>query len=164
MYSIDQLCPSGQPIGGYGFAIHLHPDYHAAVKASGYTQEHANMAVKAFGLEWLQKCGFNNYFDPENTGFGANKAAIPSAETKPSYSHREIRITWGEWGIEHISVPGNACGLDISRGMGNPFEGGRSLTPHNIDSWSQVMLLLVAFTWLTNSVLISARCAESEKK
>lgn len=164
MYSIDQLCPSGQPLGGYGFSIHLHPAYRDAVKASGYTQDHADKAVKAFGVEWLQKCGFSHYYDPENNGFQANAHAIPSEETKPSYSARAIRITWGEWGVEHISVPGNACGLDIGRSLGGPFDGGKTLTPHNIDSWSQVCLLLVAFSWLTNSVLISARCAEHDKK
>jgi hypothetical protein len=29
------------------------------------------------------------------------------------WTDRDIRVEWGEWGPEHISVPGNACALDI---------------------------------------------------
>lgn len=163
MYSIDGLCPNGNPLGGYGFSIHLAPAYREAVKLSGYTQEHADRTIEVFGREWLTKCGFNHYFDPENSSFGANKHAIPSKDTKPSYAGTGLRIQWGEWGIEHITVPGNACGLDIDRrSLGNPFRGGASLHPHNVDSWSQVMLMLVAFTWLAQSVLISASVAEAK--
>ncbi len=162
MYLIDNLCPNGSPLGGYGFHIHISPQYPDAVKASGYTQEHADRAVKVFGLEWLQKCGFNRYYDPENNGFHAVKNAIPSERTKPSHDGTGLRIRWGEWGIEHITVPGNACGLDISDGIGCTFKGGRILSPHNIDSWSQVMLLLVAFSWLTNSVVLASTVAFQE--
>lgn len=162
MYSIDGLCPSGHPLGGYGFAIHLSPAFRDAVKASGHTQEHVDRAVKVFGTEWLMKCGFSHYFDPENCGHLSDKYAIPSERTKPSYAGNGLRVRWGEWGIEHISVPGNACGLDIERTLGNPFRGGRTLSPHNVDSWSQVCLLLVTFTWFAQAVLISASVADSK--
>lgn len=158
MYSIDGLLPSGHPLGGYGFCIHLAPEFRDAVAKSGIKQSHVDHVVKTYGQEWLQKCGFSSYFDPENCTFRDDGTpSIPSKETRPLHSHREIRISWGEWGIEHISVPGNACGLDIDRDpRGSPFENGVTLYPHNVDSWSQVVLMLVAFTWFANSVFLFA--------
>lgn len=162
MYSIDGLCPSGQPMGGYGFGIHLSPEFRDAVKLSEYTQKHIDRVVKTFGQEWLQKCGFGRYFDPQNCGYDAKPHAIPSEETQPSPSRRALRIVWGAWGIHHISVPGDACGLDITDGFGCVFPDGKILAPHNIDSWSQVLAILVPFTWIANSVILSASVKQAK--
>lgn len=153
MYSIDGLCPSGQPLGGYGFLIHLAPLFKEAVATANLTQAQVDRVLATYGQEWLQKCGFARYFDPENCGHQAQRPAIPSPETRPSPSHRELRVRWGEWGPEHLTVPGNACGLDLDTHP-TRFQGGRTLVPHNVDSWSQVLLLLVMFTWFADYVLL----------
>lgn len=155
IYSIDCLCPTGG-LGGYGFVIHLSPEFKEAVKRSGINQESADHVIKTFGLEWLQKCGFSDYFDIENCGYTKEQRELPSLETRPLYTYREIRIRWGEWGLEHISIPGNACGLDIGGNFGCVFENGQLLTPHNVDSWNQVNLLLIIFTWFAHSMTLEA--------
>lgn len=153
MYAIDGLLPSGIPMGGYGFCIYLSPEFREGVKASGVQQGHVDRLISIEGQEWLQKCGYSHYFDPENSGHGASPT-FPSPETRPSYRPNEIRVAWGEWGPEHISVPGNACGLGINQySCGNPFKGGTALLPHNVDCWSQVLLLLITFTRLASTVL-----------
>lgn len=92
MYSIDGLCPSGQPLGGYGFQIHLAPLFRDAVTAANLTQVEVDRVLATYGQEWLQKCGFARYFDPENCGFRERHPAIPSPETRPTYNHRELRL------------------------------------------------------------------------
>ena len=152
MYSIDGLCPTGHVLGGYGFIIHLAPEFRDAVATSAIDQVKADRVINTFGPEWLVKCGFSHYFDPENCDFERREYAIPSDETRLS---QMIRITWGEWGPEHITVPGNSCGLDIERSSFSClFEGGCSLLPHNVDHWGQVNLLLIIFTWFANSVML----------
>ncbi len=163
MYSIDGLCPSGNPLGGYGFSIHLSREFRDAVSVSEITQDGVDSVIKTYGVEWLQKCGLGGYFDPENCGFNAKRPAIPSERTRPSFAGTGLRVAWGEWGPEHITVPGNACGLDIGSGFGSPFDNGKSLHPHNIDSWGQVCALLITFTWFANFILIESRCRELNK-
>lgn len=84
MYSIDGLWPTGQPLGGYGFMIHLSPQFREAVAKSDVNQEGVERVIKTYGVEWMQKCGLCGYFDPESCGFGAEKHAIPSDKTKVS--------------------------------------------------------------------------------
>lgn len=60
-----------------------------------------------------------------------------------------VMMRWGEWGLENIAVPGNACGLDISDDPGAPLDG-KLLLPHNVDSLSQKYLLLIVFTWFAD--------------
>lgn len=163
MYSIDGLCPTGHPLGGYGFSIYLSPQFRDAVAAANVTQEQVDRVIKVYGVEWLQKCGLNHYFDPENCGYDAEEHAVPSPRTRPSYNGTGLRICWGEWGPEHITVPGNACGLDIDDGLCNPFNGGKTLQPHNVDSWGQVCCLLIAFTWFAHYVFLEQRVKKDEQ-
>lgn len=87
--------------------------------------------LKNHGPAWLE----NHGFDPELFIF-------------------KLRIQWGEWGPEHLSVPGNACGLDIDwQGMGKPV-GGAILTPHNVDSITQASLLLTMFSFVANHLIL----------
>lgn len=80
--------------------------------------------------------------------------AILKACKLPSGLCSEIRVEWGEWGPEHIAVPGNACGLDIEiDGIGGP-RGGAMLNPHNVDSFSQCMALLCVFTWFADAMAL----------
>ena len=55
-------------------------------------------------------------------------------------------------GPEHITVPGNACGLDVDQGLGAPRDG-KVLQPHNIDSSNQVILLLTVFTTIADLII-----------
>lgn len=159
MYVIDSLMPSGG-MGGYGFSIQLMPQFKEAVAIAAVTQEGVARVLQTFSPQWLAKTGFGEYFDPDNCGYGADKMAIPGPRTKLLHD-RQIRVEWGEWGPEHISVPGNACGLDISRdGFGCLFKGGATLTPHNVDHWGQVNLLLLVFTWFAHHVALSWRVAQ----
>lgn len=156
MYSIDSLCPSGG-MGGYGFCIHLSHAFKEAVAKSGIDQEKANRVIKSFGREWLTHTGMSNHFDIENcTHNWKDNRRIPSEDFKDR-DYRSIRLSWGKWGPEHISVPGNACGLDIDDGgFGCVFNGGKMLLPHNIDHWGQVNLLLIVFCWFAHSITLLA--------
>ncbi len=139
-YQIVGLCPrSDLTMSAWGFGIQLYPGFKDAVKASGIDKEQARTAVETMGRSWLDGCGFGNMFDYEG-------------ETEPLYKpNQDLRIQWGEWGPEHITVPGNACGLDIDDGLSSP-KGGKILQPHNIDSMKQAMLLLMVFTWFAEAI------------
>lgn len=161
MYAIRYFCPrTDVQMGTHGFAIDLPADWPELVRRSGLNQEKVNQHIASCGRRWLDATGHNGMFDPDNCGFQADKSLPPGPNARPTYSHREIQVIWGEWGAEHISVPGNACGLDITRdccGFGSIFLGGRQLQPHNIDSWHQKNLLTIVFTELAESVLLFSR-------
>lgn len=131
-YSIVGLSPRTDiDIGRHGFCIYLHDKFKWLVSIGNIDQSCVNHVIEQLGIEWLNACGYQNY--------------------KP----RDIRVSWGEWGPEHITVPGNACGLDIDHcALGNPL-GGPALYPHNIDSWSQKQLLLIVFCYLVESLTIN---------
>lgn len=155
MYSIYGLCPRPQ-MSGAGFGIKLWPAWKDAVAKYNLTQKQVNAAIERLGRDWLDGCGFNSIYDPDNCGFDRDKTKKPGPNARPMYEPRtSIRVTWGEWGIEHITVPGNACGLDIDSSLGAP-RGGRSLTPHNVDSLAQAHLLLVVFCWFADAIISNA--------
>jgi hypothetical protein len=167
MYSIDGLNPSGG-MGGHGFVIHLHLDFHKAVAVSDIQQEHVDRVLKAYGPEWLINTGHTHYYDPgayhDPWDFDERrrKYKIPSDEARLS---EKLSVTWGEWGPEHITVPGNACGLDLDKGTsGCIFDDGVCLVPHNIDSWNQKMLLLLIFTWFAHAVGLDYIVAKNKSK
>ena len=139
-YQITSLCPRFDlSMGGWGFGIKLFPGFREAVETSKITQDQAYKAIENMGRFWLDGCGFNAMFD-----YDGNKTPL----YKPN---QDLRITWGEWGPEHITVPGNACGLDIDDGIGAP-RNGKVLQPHNIDSMQQAMLLIIVFTWFAETI------------
>lgn len=159
MYVIDGLLPSGR-MGGHGFCIHLMPLFKEAVAASGLTQALVDQGIKRFEPQWLTHTGWGAIFDPDNCGFDAKITAVPGPNAKLLHAG-SVRISWGEWGPEHICVPGNACGLDIQRdGFGCVFPGGAMLSPHNVDGWCQVNLLLLAFTWFAHYVALTWSLSE----
>lgn len=141
-YSIDGLCPNREiGMGGYGFNIKLWPAFKEAVAFSGLTQDRVDGAINSLGKEWLVCCGW----DSLAKGYRPTSA---------------IRVSWGEWGPEHITVPGNACGLDIDRcPLGAP-PGGQVLVPHNVDCWNQVNLLLIVFCWLAETLVLCEQSGE----
>lgn len=155
MYHIVGLCPRTDiAMSRCNFGIALYPAWRDAVKASGITQENIQAAIKNYHRVWLDGCGFSEMFDPDRAPMAflreERKAKLgPSA--RPLYDIHSIRIAWGEWGPEHITVPGNACGLDIER---RSYRGGAMLQPHNIDGIDQAMLLLTVFTTLADHVIL----------
>ncbi len=156
MYAIKCLCHRTDiNMGRHGFIIDLHPDLPKMVKHCGLTQKHIEQHLTTCGRQWLDCTGFDLIFDPDNCGFEKDKELSPGPNARPSYQpNQDLRVTWGAWGIEHISVPGNACGLDLDNTCGCTFSRGVSLTPHNIDSLYQKYLLLITFTEIMNNVFL----------
>lgn len=145
-YDIVGLCPRTDiNIGCHGFKINFHPKWKDLVLASGLDQTKINHAVNMLGNQWLDACGYDRMFEAYE------------GERRRIYEARSfIRVSWGTWGPEHITVPGNACGLNIeTRPLGNPL-GGPCLYPHNVDCWAQVQLLLITFTWIAESMTIQS--------
>lgn len=159
MYAIRSLCHRTDiDMGRHGFGIDLAPEWREAVIKSGLTQEKINTMLERCGREWLDLSGFNRIFDPDNCGHEADCKKPPGQNSYPMHQPlRDLRVQWGQWGAEHISIPGNACGLDVDRGIGCLFKGGSRLLPHNIDSLNQKYLLLIVFTEIAESVLLFSR-------
>jgi len=152
-YHIQGLLPTGQ-MSGAGFHIQLWPEWKSLVAESEIQQMNCDIAIATMGRAWLDGCGFNAMYDPDQSPDDrfAKKKIGPHA--RPLYEPRtSLRIKWGAWGTEHIDVPGNACGLDIDdRAFGRP-EGGAVLLPHNVDSIKQAHLLLVIFTFFADCII-----------
>lgn len=157
MYLIRYLCPHGTDPGCHGFTIDLFSQWKELVASSEMTQEKVNTLIKTDGRRWLDRCGYNAIFDPDNCGFQADKKKPHGPNAHPLYETSQIRVSWGEWGAEHITVPGNACGLDIDQRLFGRLTDGPSLVPHNIDNWSQKQLLLIVFTELAADVVLFSK-------
>lgn len=124
-------------MGGNGFYVLLFPDWKLAVQSyTDLTQESANQAVQTMFKSWLEGHGWESLA----------KHDLPKCS---------IRVTWGQWGPEHITVPGNACGLDISDGISAP-RNGKVLLPHNVDAGSQASLLLTIFLFFADCLVMNA--------
>jgi len=55
-------------------------------------------------------------------------------------------LRFGEWGLMHFDVPGNACGLDFDYHGGDALRNGASFLPHNVDNARQQSALMAI--WL----------------
>ncbi len=141
MYHIELGTPR-LDMGGAGFSILLFPGWKDAIARAEIDQENVNCVIERLGRGWLDGCGYSKRY---GDGY--------------LYEPRVIRISWGEWGPEHITVPGNACGLDIDEGICAP-RGGKILGPHNVDSISQAHLLLVVFLWFASTIVLKERARE----
>lgn len=155
-YLIRSLEPTDGMMGGHGFCIDLHDNWRDLVAKCGLDQSKIDMLIRNCARGWLDCCGYDRIFDPDNCGAWADKNKRPGPDARPAYDHRSIRVAWGEWGPEHITVPGNACGLDIERHGFGTFTGGAQLTPHNIDCWAQKQLLLIVFCRIAEDVVLFA--------
>lgn len=157
IYCIQGLCHRTDiDMGRHGFCVSLHPCVPELVAKSGIDQAGTDRAVECYGRMWLDCAGFDRIFDPDNCGHGRGASLVPGPNARPA--HRpgfDLRVTWGDWGPEHISVPGNACGLDLAASVGCVFPGGRILAPHNVDSLAQKYLLLMVFCSLAEHVLFA---------
>ncbi len=142
MYLIRHFCHlSDRSMGAHDFAIELHPDFRDRVAKSGITQEIVDSIIQEDGKEWLKAAGYGSPLLIE-----------------------KLRVKWGEWGPEHITVPGNSCGLDLEKRPSTVFRGGARLNPHNIDSLAQKYLLTIVFTELAVQATLYSWKAPSNDK
>lgn len=125
MYRILSWHPRQMPAGG-SFGIALSADWKKAVtRSETLNQKSVNALIQRIGNDILLGHGFDKV--PENE------------------IHNRIRVGWGEWGPEHITVPGNACGIDIELSPMGGFPGEAHLLPHNVDSLIQASMILTVF-------------------
>lgn len=170
MYLIRNLCHRTDiSMGVHGFGIDLSPEFRDAVSKSRLSQDDIDGLLATMGREWLDATGYTQVFDPDDdrepsARFEHDPKWKPGPRARPLYEPRNsLRVQWGEWGPEHISVPGNACGLDIDQSFGSPIHGARSLTPHNIDALCQKYLLLIVFTSIAEHVAYASWSAKNSK-
>jgi hypothetical protein len=142
--------------------VNLWPEWKDAVARYDINQEKANRVIESLHRPWLDGCGWNRMYDPDNAGCYRDETMPLGPNARKVYGPHDIRITWGEWGPEHITVPGNACGLDLSHSIGSAPRG-MSLLPHNVDTMRQAYLLLVIFTWFGDAIICNELCLEHDK-
>lgn len=167
-YSIAGLCPV-RGMGASGFMVRLYPEFKTLV--SNYKeldQTGANNVLKHQGRDWLDVCDFDGMYDPDESfaerHFPGEKERKLGPNARKLYlPETSLRVSWGEWGPEHIDVPGNGCGLDLDKGLHAPH-GGRSLLPHNVDSPQQAMLLLIIFTWFADTLSLHQEILDGERR
>jgi hypothetical protein len=121
-------------MSGCGFAIKLYPEWKKLVAKTALNQVQVDEAMKNMSPQWLE----DHRFHPELPG---------------------VKIHWGEWGPEHISVPGNACGLDLDHSYDR--DGVVTLMPHNVDTIEQASLILTAFLWIEQHVHFKSKISQS---
>lgn len=124
MYRLRGWFPH-QHMNGASFCIILTPKWKESVLKSGITQEQIDSLIENCGNAILE---------------GHGRSSV-----EKHMIHCYIRVKWGEWGPEHITVPGDACGLDIDKHGWGCHDGEASLDPHNVDSISQSSMLLTVF-------------------
>src|SRR5487761_180341 len=114
-YHITGLCPRTDiDLGRCGFSIQLWPAWRDAVKASGLAQDKINTVILNCHRAWLDGCGFGAMFDPDEDPMAVweekhlHKKRKLGPNAHPLYSAHDIRVSWGEWGPDHITIPGNA--------------------------------------------------------
>jgi hypothetical protein len=142
--------------------IDLWPEWRDAVAESALTQDKVNKWILNMHRSILDGHGYDDMFDPDDHDWDALKKKNPGPNARPLYDQHAIRIRWGEWGPEHITVPGDACGLDIDRSIGGP-RGGRSLFPHNVDTMRQAYMLITIFGWFGDYIISQELLKEMEK-
>lgn len=139
LYDIVGLIPRNEEMAmnQYAFGIRLFPEWRGLVAKYDCDQDKVDYwCRKTMGPEILKSCGF---------------------------SYGDIRIRWGEWGPENISVPGNACGLDLWDDACSPA-GGKELLSHNVDTMHQAYCLLCVFTWFASAMITEHECRAHDER
>ena len=127
MYRLNGWFPNGN-MGGAGFCIILTQKWKKAVSNSNINQEKVNNLIQNVGNKILEAHG--------------------RKEVEPHMLPYYLNVKWGEWEPEHITVPGNACGLDIDTHCVGCYPGEVAFTPHNVDSVFQASMILTLFVYL----------------
>lgn len=164
-YHIKINPPALDRMSGWGFHIDLWPAWREAVALSEINQDKANQAIQTLGASWLDACGYDAIFDPDKSPMDEwresklKEKKAPGPNARRLYEPYCIQVRWGEWGPEHITVPGNACGLDIDFGSSFTVYGGRTLLPHNVDCMAQAYLLVMVFSWFASFIVCERELA-----
>lgn len=136
MYHI--LWQPRQGMNGSGFTIELLPEWKERISKSEITADKAQNMINRFTPLWLENHGYNLEL----------------------HKYGSIKFIWDDdWGIRSLSVPGNACGLDLGSGMGL-VNGGMALEPHNIDSLRQSSMLLTIFSQFADYLMMEKKQEE----
>lgn len=122
LYEIKNWFPE-KKMNGAGFSISLGEDWPKVVEHYGLTQEYVDTALEKLKDSILEGHGYS------------------------SSRYYRLSAKVGKWGIEHISVPGNACGLDLSSNVLN--RSGMGLFPHNVDTIPQASMLFCVFSFFS---------------
>ena len=162
LYKIQMISPL---LDGRGCPVQvdLWPEWKEIVARYPLTQQEVNQAIIFMHRPWLDGCGWGRMFDPDNCGFDADKNKPLGPNARKAYDQHYLRVQWGEWGPEHITVPGDACGLDLDRSVGGAPDG-MSLLPHNVDTMAQAYLLLVIFNWFAEGLVNQEISREHKEK
>lgn len=131
MYKIKSWLPSQRP-NGAAFFIVLTDKFRKAVEKSKLTQENMDALVMNLGNSILSGHGY--------------------PEVDKNMLLCNLRVKWGEYGPEHISVPGSACGLDVDTHFVGQLPGEVALMPHNIDTIKQASMLLSIFIYIAEVI------------
>lgn len=115
MYMIEGFIPRQDiSMGAHAFTIHLSPAWKETVARSGVDDEKAQLFLGRF---------------------------VPVLAKSLNMDARQVRMKWGEWGIEYLYVDMDCCCMGIDSDF-SFYEGGRRTSPHNIDNWRQKNLML----------------------
>jgi len=143
LYQIVTGIPRRGECAGFSFEIKLWPAWKDLIAASDpWTPEEWKNFYENVGNPLLDACGYS-----EISSFAEGDSHRLFDATRGA-----IRIQWGDWGPEHITIPGNGCGLDLDDGLHAP-RGGRVLVPHNVDVLKQAYLLQLIFNWIANLLI-----------
>ena len=128
-------------MNGAGFSIMLYPEWKELVARQNIDQAKCDhLCRESLGPLWLEQHGYDG-----------------------DYAKYQLSVRWGEWGPEHIQVPGSAAGLNNDRycQMHAPEEG-VILTPHNVDTIQQASLCLTVFCWIADYMILEEDLRQRE--
>ena len=112
------MCRQGDQ--GGSFSLWISPDFISTARSITVTLE-MEIRLRQRALSILKDVGF----DDVRIGNSGDKW-----------------VTFGEFGLMHLSVPGDACGLDWDYGNHDVERNGARLTPHNVDTLTQQSALM----------------------
>lgn len=79
------------------------------------------------------------------------RAIIKEAGFKQVEDHQRF-LRFGEFGLMHFDVPGNACGLDFDYSEQDVMKRGVRFAPHNVDNTLQQSALMTIWLMWADSV------------
>ncbi len=149
---------------GFGFQIRVWPRWKEVVRGRTPSRDHQQNWLETVGNDLLDACGYGAPFNLhqdlckewlglESEPTHDNDGPAP-VERLYDASRGAIVLSWGDWGLEHISVPGNGCGLDIDYNGCTAPKGGVVLLPHHVDSMQQAYLSQSIYGWFNHASLL----------
>lgn len=145
-------------MGGCGFNILLWPAWKDEIAALKLDQQAVDRWRARIGAQLLEEHGFR--FATQSYRERVTPEMLRDEPERAALLLHDLRIQWGPWGFENITVPGNACCVGIDRGdpegVGAPRDG-VILTPHNMDTLEQASLALTCFLWLGDLVQLNVQ-------